>query len=232
MFKYYFNYYKRFSKALSVKQEKTKAEDRYASIGLVNTSIGTTNLGDLIIYDAVYRHLRSMYPEAFVTNYPSHLQRDYATKLLMADEDIIFVGGTNLLSSNMDSYNQWKIDPLDSRFLKKKFVLMGVGWWQYQEKPNSYTRKMLTSLLSDKYVHSVRDEYTKNMLNSIGIFNVVNTTCPTLWGVTPASCEGIPTLKAKDVVTTLTFYKMDSVAIIQLSIFGYKGSETLHTLKP
>jgi polysaccharide pyruvyl transferase WcaK-like protein len=212
MFRYYFNYYKRFTKALLVEKTKKDGESRYPSIGLVNTSIGTTNLGDLIIYDSVYRHLRSIYPEAFMTNYPSHLQGNYATKLLMADEDVIFVGGTNLLSSYMDSYNQWKITPLDSLFLKKKYVLMGVGWWQYQEKPNLYTRKLLTSILSDKYVHSVRDEYTKNMLNSIGISNVVNTSCPTLWGVTDASCREIPTIKAKDVITTLTFYKMDSVA--------------------
>jgi polysaccharide pyruvyl transferase WcaK-like protein len=209
MINYYFNYYKRFAKALTVKQDKASNKNRYPSVGIVNTSIGTTNLGDLIIYDSVYRHLRGVYPEAFVTNYPSHLKRDYAAKLLMGEEDVIFVGGTNLLSSNMDTYNQWKIDPLDKVFLKNKFVLMGVGWWQYQEKPNRYTSDLLKAVLSDTFVHSVRDNYTKNMLNSIGIKNVVNTTCPTLWNVTPESCEKISTTKARDVVTTLTFYNKD-----------------------
>jgi polysaccharide pyruvyl transferase WcaK-like protein len=209
MFNYYFNYYKRFAKAMAVEQGKKIKTNRYPSVGIVNTSIGTTNLGDLIIYDSVYKHLRSIYPEAFMTNYPSHLKRDYATKLLMAEENVIFVGGTNLLSSNMDTYNQWKIDPLDKKFLKNKFVLMGVGWWQYQEKPNRYTRDLLKSVLSDTYVHSVRDNYTKNMLNSIGIDNVVNTTCPTLWNVTPDACKEIGVTKARDVVTTLTAYNKD-----------------------
>ena len=45
--------------------------------------------------------------------------------------------------------------------------------------------------------HSVRDSYTKKMLNSIGINNVVNTSCPTVWNITPDHLATIPDTKAK-----------------------------------
>ncbi|WP_431293726.1 polysaccharide pyruvyl transferase family protein [Pedobacter sp. P26] len=216
MINYYYNYYKKFARSLLVANRPRKNASDYASVGLVNTSIGTTNLGDIIIFDAVYKHLREVYPDAFLTHYPSQIHRDYDARLSMAGEDVIFVGGTNLLSSNMQSRYQWKIDPLDKFFLKNKVVLMGVGWWQYQSKPDNYTKALLKSILSDKYQHSVRDSYTKEMLNSIGINNVINTTCPTLWELSPEKCNVVNRLKAKDVVTTLTFYKRDDAADLKL----------------
>ncbi|RYF91932.1 MAG: polysaccharide pyruvyl transferase family protein, partial [Chitinophagaceae bacterium] len=70
-----------------------------------------------------------------------------------------------------------------------------------------YTQKLLHAVLSDKLIHSVRDSYTRNMLKSIGIENVLNTTCPTLWQLSPAHCAEVATKKASRVITTLTFYK-------------------------
>jgi polysaccharide pyruvyl transferase WcaK-like protein len=58
-------------------------------------------------------------------------------------------------------------------------------------------------------MHSVRDEYTKKQLFSIGIKNVINTGCPTMWQFTPEFCDNVPTMKAKSVVFTLTDYNKD-----------------------
>src|SRR5699024_1450593 len=47
-------------------------------------------------------------------------------------------------------------------------------------------------------------------LKSIGIDNVVNTGCPTLWNLTADHCNEIPTNKSKVVVATITDYMQDT----------------------
>ena len=42
-----------------------------------------------------------------------------------------------------------------------------------------------------KYIHSVRDSFSEQMLNSMGITNVINTGCPTMWGITKELCQDI-----------------------------------------
>ncbi|GAB3976812.1 hypothetical protein GCM10028806_37050 [Spirosoma terrae] len=176
-------------------------------IGVMDPTIGTSNQGDFIIKDAVTQHLNSLFPEAFFTNYPSQLHRQLDSVLQQRDnERLLFVAGTNLLSSNMDFYYQWKIGPLDARFLKNRYILFGVGWWQYQPATNPYTRWLYKNVLSKHYLHAVRDSYTEQKLRESGIANVLNTSCPTLWNMTADHCRSIPTSRATDVVTTLTFY--------------------------
>ncbi|MXV52127.1 polysaccharide pyruvyl transferase family protein [Pedobacter sp. HMF7647] len=206
MISYYYNYYKRFLKSYQTLKNAKPKHTTYPSIGLIDPSIGSNNLGDIIIQNAVTRHLRTVYPDAFLTSYPSQLHRTYDARLKMAQEDVVFVGGTNLLASNMEDRYQWKIDPLDKVYLKNKIVLMGTGWWQYQQDPNDYTKSLFQNILSQNYIHSVRDSYTEQMLKKAGIENVVNTTCPTLWQLSPEHCVTIPQQKAKNVITTLTFY--------------------------
>ena len=59
------------------------------------------------------------------------------------------------------------------------------------------------------YIHSVRDAYTEKFLHKIGITNVVNTGCPTMWGLLPEHCAAIPQKKADTVILTLTDYSQD-----------------------
>ena len=73
-----------------------------------------------------------------------------------------------------------------------------------------YTKWIYKSILSKEYIHSVRDERTKKMLEGLG-FKAINTGCPTLWGFDEELCKQIPTKKSKDVVFTLTFYDKDMV---------------------
>lgn len=177
------------------------------SFGVMDPTIGTSNQGDYIIKDAVSRHLSSLFPDAFFTSYPSQLHRQLDTVLQQRDnEQLLFVAGTNLLSSNMDYYYQWKVGPIDARFLTNRYVLFGVGWWQYQPKPNAYTRWLYQNVLSKQYAHAVRDSYTEQQLREAGINNVINTSCPTMWQLSEEHCQAIPTRRSLDVVTTLTFY--------------------------
>lgn len=227
---FYYNYYKLLAKTYAKQLLRRGTTDlnknhNYLDLGIINPSIGTSNLGDLIIYDAVIHELRSLYPDDLFTNYPSQLHTTFDAQKLMSEKDLLFVSGTNLLSSNMDKQFQWKIGPSHKIFLEKKVLLMGVGWWQYQSKPNRYTIDLYKRIFNDRYLHSVRDSYTLSMLQDIGISNVVNTTCPTLWGITTSSCERISLVKARNVVTTLTFYKADPLLdkrMLQILVENYE----------
>ena len=178
------------------------------TISVLDTSICSSNLGDQIIMDAVNSILYEMFPDRLFINFPTHDVISSDSYRLMSKSSLIFVGGTNLLSSNMNSYNQWKVSLMDSLFITD-ITLMGVGWWQYQNQPNLYTKILYKRLLSKKYLHSVRDSYTEKQLKSIGINNVINTACPTMWKLTEEHCVQIPQGKAESVLVTFTEYNQN-----------------------
>ncbi len=157
--------------------------------------------------------------------------RDRLSKVSMkhvGSADYAFVCGTNLLSSDMRRQRMWNIrlrdavmmrcgdlhkrELLNFRLIHEKFqrthvILLGAGWYQYQDEPTGYTKRILKTLLDGQYLHAVRDEYTRQRLLKLGITNVLNTACPTMWGLTDDKCAQIPTHKAERVVTTLTDYR-------------------------
>src|SRR5580658_10400911 len=116
------------------------------------------NLGDLIIRQAVVRELTDLLPEFDWVSVPTQLPLTADELELAADSDLLIVGGTNLLSSHMQQYQQWHISPTEAARLQR-VVLMGAGWWQYQDQPDAYTRSLLLSALSPHLPQSVRDSY-------------------------------------------------------------------------
>lgn len=176
------------------------------SLALFNPSIASGNVGDSIIIDAVLRELSNVFPDESVIHIPTQDVVGSVSKRIASECVHRFVGGTNLLSSQMLKYKQWKINIFDSQKMRD-ITLMGVGWWQYQKSPDLYTSVLLRRVLSKKKIHSVRDEYTKVKLSAIGITNVLNTGCPTMWGLTSEHCAKVSNEKAASVVFTLTDYK-------------------------
>jgi len=175
-------------------------------LGLIDPAVANDiNLGDHIISAAVRGTLVDELGLVETARVPSIRRLDRDQRRGLRSADIVVVGGTNLLSSNMNSYNQWKVNLFDLYRLPR-VVLMGVGWWQYQQPPNIYTRILLRGLLDPHYLHSVRDGYTASMLASAGIYNVVNTSCPTLWNLDPEELRRLPRRRAREVVCTLTCY--------------------------
>ena len=177
-------------------------------ITVLDTSVGSCNGGDEIIMQAVQKHLEDVFPEAHICRGFTHFYNSWPSYQLFRMSRFRFVGGTNLLSSHMLRYKQWKINLID-RVLLKKVILMGVGWWQYQGKPDLYTQYLLSHILDPEATHSVRDSYTREMLADIGIHNVVVTGCPTIWDLSDDHCSRIPRDKAQSVVFTLTDYSRD-----------------------
>lgn len=177
-------------------------------IAVFDTSIASDNLGDGIIMDAVTKNLREMFPSDVFVQAPTHIAMNNDERNNIKDANIGFVGGTNLLCANWLLKAQWKVG-LRDLFYVPNTVLMGVGWKFYQRPTEFITAIFLKKLLSKNYIHSVRDAYTEARLKTIGMKNVINTACPTMWGLTPEHCVSIPTQRAPHVLTTVTAYRHD-----------------------
>lgn len=197
----------------------------------ISPAVSTGNVGDYIIRKHCTAVIDDMFQDAFTVEVPTH---ETLSKLAMRHvntSDFAFVCGTNLLASDMKNVKQWNITLHDvrrmrtvmigkrdlirpavvkSKFEKMHVILLGVGWHQYQNEPTAYTRRLLSTLLDAHYIHSVRDSYTAEKLKAIGMTNVVNTACPTMWPLSEAHCASIPHDKAKRVVTTLTNYNINA----------------------
>ncbi len=168
----------------------------------------SSNLGDVFIQEAVEREIQNIFKNYEFLRISTH---DFPTEELIKKSkecSFIFVGGTNLLSSNLDKYRQWRISTRQMLRLPR-VILLGVGWHSYQGHPNIFSRFFLNFLLSKKIYHSVRDSYAKNKLNSAGISNVINTGCPTMWPLKDYTANCFPKEKAQNVLVMLTDYAKD-----------------------
>jgi len=176
---------------------------------LYSAGLASYNVGDKIISESAKDELSYILNNSFVTEIPTHTPHTYYYMRPLIKNDLKFVLGSNLLKSTFFGFKrQWDITIFKS-WITGPCILVGAGWWQYGNKPNLYTKLLLKLVLSKNYIHSVRDEYTKDILNSIGIHNVINTSCPTMWKLNKKHCEDIATKKAERVVFTLTDYNMD-----------------------
>ena len=175
-------------------------------ITIFDTSIKSDNIGDEIIIEAVRRHSCEMFPNADFLNLPTTSRLNQVQLKEAANTEISFVGGTNLLCNNWLFRPQWKIG-LREIFSLPPVILFGVGWRFYQPNIDFPTKLFLHKLLHKNHLHSVRDNYTLNRLKNIGIQNVINTTCPTMWQLTPEFCDKIPTQKTDTALVTVTAYR-------------------------
>lgn len=189
----------------------TESGVKLKKVSIFDTSIATKNIGDEIIVDSVYRELRKIFnSNTIFFRLPTHERISRHSHRIISSCQYSFVAGTNILTShhNILRSNLWNINMIDATKIENA-ILLGVGWGDYQGTPNRVSKFIYDKILNKNYMHSVRDSYTLNMLKSIGITNVINTGCPTLWELTPEHCDKIPTNKSKDVVCTVTDYKRD-----------------------
>lgn len=178
-------------------------------IVLYNPAVSTLNKGDEIISDSVKSEIYRLFPDAFYTEISTHLPVSNRFLYYVKNSDLKFVCGTNLLKAHMlFGFRQWNIHLANVPFLCPA-VLFGCGWWQYGRYVDMYSRVLLKTVLSSEYTHSVRDNYTMEKLKKLGIHKVINTGCPTMWRFRPEFCAQIPSMRAENVITTLTDYKKD-----------------------
>lgn len=180
-------------------------------ITIFDTSVATQNIGDQIIVDAVRDQLSELFEfQTMFLSVPTHEVISRYSRRIINKSLYSFVAGTNLLTSKFHFLraNQWNINLYDAMKFNR-VILLGVGWTDYQSKPNILSKIIYKHGLDSTLLHSVRDSYTKSMLESIGVKNVINTGCPTMWKLTAEHCANIPKNKAENVVMTLTDYRRD-----------------------
>ncbi|QBP42008.1 polysaccharide pyruvyl transferase family protein [Paenisporosarcina antarctica] len=183
------------------------------NILLLDTSVSSLNKGDEIIMNCVQSELEFITKGNFALNVPTHLSPFHSYQVwrnsrrvnVYKNSKYKFVGGSNLLVPNMlTHFPQWNLNIFNYKGVKD-CILVGVGKGA-GEKTNGYTTSLYKKLLNRDYFHSVRDERSKNFLESLGI-KAINTGCVTMWALTPEFCRMIPSKKATQVVFTLTASK-------------------------
>lgn len=176
-------------------------------LGWMDPSIGSRNTGDQIIADSVESELAKLLPQATILRVPTQTWLSRKERRVVDACDHFIVGGTNILNGNIPKYMQWKLDPHVVAKISGRTSLLGVGWWQYNNEPNRTSRALWKRILSDG-AHSIRDQYTVDILKNIGIPSQY-TACVTMWGL-PEKVEFSPR-KPAGVVLTVTDYHRDPV---------------------
>lgn len=190
------------------------------SIVLLDPSVTSYNLGDNIIMKSVEREMNYLLKDYFCTRYSTHVPMTKESQLnnnfrnvFVSDSRFvkyIFCCGTDLLQTRMGrTVPQWNIGEVERKILKN-VILLGVGSSSnnYNEEFDKYTCEYLRDVLSERYIHSVRNDLAVKMLDKIGIKSV-NTGCPTLWRFTKSFCERIPTEKSREVVFCISEHKKE-----------------------
>ncbi|MCR5703799.1 MAG: polysaccharide pyruvyl transferase family protein [Eubacterium sp.] len=173
-----------------------------------DTSLVSENGGDNIILDYCNEILGELFPEDFIIHIPTHDKIGNFGKQYCTQARYKIMCGTNILASRMPRFKMWDANILDLKYIKGT-CLLGTGWREYEGEPNAYSRYFWKKALHREMIHSVRDGYTEEKLRKLGFNNVLNTSCPTMWKLTPEHCKEIPRKKANRVVTTLTNYRMN-----------------------
>lgn len=177
---------------------------------IIDPSIATENRGDEIISECFYQEMQPILARTFPISMPSQVSafhwyqiwRNSLTVQSYSNCQLKFVAGSNLLVKDMMThYPQWNIN-LWNCAPYKGCVLVGVGASAHNYT-NAYTRRLYRKILNRDYIHSVRDERTRQYVESLGL-KAANTGCVTMWKFTPEVCAQIPRRKARRVVFTLT----------------------------
>lgn len=176
---------------------------------LLDTSMDSDNCGDGIIMENCMLQLSDCMDVAALRHIPTHRPPTEEEKQQLHASGKKILCGTNILSGHMRSYGLWRLGADVSPY--RETILMGVGFDSKDESFDGYTRQLLRTILSGDGYHSVRDSFSEQKLKSMGIPNVLNTGCPTMWNLTPERCAAIPALKATDVICTVTDYCRDKI---------------------
>jgi polysaccharide pyruvyl transferase WcaK-like protein len=171
------------------------------------------NLGDVIIYESASKYLHQLFPNLEIIRISTHSPLEKKHIKLASEVKLKFIGGTNILSSDIKKYNQWKLSSQKFYYYFPKIsnvVPFGVGWWQYQPNPTFTTNYFYKKILHKNFLISVRDDYTRIKMNKMGFKYILNTSCPTTWELN--NHEGNRKNKSNNCLFSLTDYYQDRQA--------------------
>jgi hypothetical protein len=188
-------------------------------IGLIDPALynnqgnPSPNLGDQVIPRAVHRELRTIFGVATeIISIPSHAYPTPRSVAVLKDAHHVFVGGSNLLYFRWLRPASWKLGFVGLTSYRD-LILMGCGWGGYGIPAGHYGRWVARTVLSSRYAHSVRDEYTRDMTHGgLSIPRVINTACPTMWCFSPDFIRSLRRTRANSCIFSLTDYDKDPKA--------------------
>ena len=185
---------------------------RLKKILICDTALCSANLGDEIILDSIYQNMDEIFSQGTTMRIATHVENFNFLQMLRRNEkvrfcqnaDWKFICGSNLLTQKkIGKINgQWMINPVNASVYSNS-IFVGVGATKGNIKMDAYATMLYKKVLSKTFYHSVRDNQSKKMVESLGC-KAINTGCPTLWGLTPEVCEQIPVHKAKNCVLTVS----------------------------
>lgn len=196
-----------------------------SNVALLDTSLNSENSGDQIIMEACNKIFKEIFVNSKIIRIPTHT---YNTNSESLHSFLKILCGTNIIYSRMENQKQWYLpNDLSSYY---NTVLLGVGLSDVDinKKTSLYTKLFFNKILSKDYYHSVRDKRTLKRLNDMGIKNVLNTTCPTMWTLNNKILNKIPKSKSRTVVTSITDYCFDKQQDkLMLSILDQEYEEVI-----
>lgn len=174
---------------------------------LLDTGMNSGNSGDDIIMHYAMHQMQNLIELDQATHIPTHGRNEWTDTSIRYCPKIVC--GTNAISTKPNSYNPIAL-PANPELYRQSILLLAAGLRDVDngERLEGYSAELLHYLLIDdvKYLHSVRDSNTEKALKGIGINNVINTSCVTMWDLTPDFCKKINRVKQQDVLTTITDY--------------------------
>lgn len=178
---------------------------------ILDPAVGSRNIGDEIISSAVQGIVQECSSDMVrIVRFSVHQKLSAKQLNAVKEADVIIAGGSNLLNLRYIPFRDARWNNTLLGLLKLKNVwLLGAGWSSYDDNSNWLGRFLYKNILSKAIMHSVRDEFSRTMLNIHGVDNVINTACPTMWGLDSKLISKIPKKKADSAVFTLTDYSRD-----------------------
>lgn len=203
------------------------------NILLLDTSVGSANLGDEIIMECCRKELAPLIDSHFCLTLPTHVSPFHWYQVMRNSNAVRkyseckykFACGTNLFIPHLlTHYPQWNINIFNYQPLEGT-VLVGVGAGAGAEgKIEKYTNFIYNRMLNKEFFHSLRDERSKIYAERLGL-KAINTGCVTMWILTPEHCRQIPTKKSDRVIFTITASSQvnpNDQALINILIDNYK----------
>lgn len=185
------------------------------NITVFDTALGTSNVGDEIILDAINRNMADVFSQGIALRLATHVNNFSGLQMLrnnkkvqfFRNSDWKFVCGTNLIAqTRVGKINsQWQLH-FSNLPIYRNCILIGAGTTKRTERLDFLASYLYGQVLSKQYIHSVRDDLTKKIVESLGC-RAVNTGCPTLWNLTEKHCRKIPTGKATSCVLSVSGYE-------------------------
>lgn len=163
-------------------------------ITLIDPSVGPggappENAGDCIIYSSVERLMLELFPEKEIVRISAHQLWGAKEKELIRNATYCFAAGSNMLTSDIRNFHRFSPEKKKGFYLfpgVSGIILLGVGWYRYQPKPDLPTSIYYKKILAKNFLHSVRDSYAVRQLSGIQSIHTCNTSCPTVWDLDTA----------------------------------------------